>query len=104
DLLTKDDASSRNAITAFDLTQYVCGRLAPEAAQAKEWLERLVTVLLKAGVPPERRDDVAAAVLTVLGISPDATSCRWARGCLLRLGIDLTAEPPPADGVRGYQA
>jgi hypothetical protein len=104
DLLTKDCGPARNALTAFDLTQYVCDRLRPDAAQAKAWLERLITILLNAGVPPERRDDVAAAVLTIAGMSPQTSRCRWARGRLLRLGVDFAGEPPPADGVRGYQA
>jgi sugar phosphate permease len=76
-----------NALIAFDLTQDVCARLRPDAAQAKGWLERLVKALLEAGVPPERRGDVAAAVLTLLGMAPETAACRWARGCLLRAAL-----------------
>ena len=103
-LLTKDGAPTRNVLTAFDLTQYVCDRLRPELAQAKGWLEQLIRVLLDSGVPLERRDDVAAAILVALGIEPNDGRYRWARSCLLRLGADFANEPPTADGVRGYQA
>ncbi len=103
-LLTKDGGSARHALIAFDLTQYVCDRLRPDAAQARGWLDRLITVLLNTGVPPERRDDVAAAVLTVVGMSPQPGRYRWARGCMLRLGVDFGGEPPLAEGVRGFQA
>jgi hypothetical protein len=103
-VLTRDGGPARDALIAFDLTQYVCGRLRPDAAQAREWLDQLIRALLNAGVPPERRQDVAAAVLTVLGASPQAGLWRWARGCLLRLGLDFGGEPPLAEGVRGFQA
>ena len=88
---------------AFDLTGYICDRLRPDAAQARLWLERIIRVLLTAGVPPERRDDVAAAVLTVLGMSLEYGLGRWARGCLLRLGVDFAGPPPSHVAVRGYQ-
>lgn len=104
DVLTKDGSPPRNALIAFDLTQYVCDRLRPDPARARVWLNRLITLLLSAGVPPERRDDVAAACLTVLGMCPELGLCRWARGCLLRLGVDFSGEPPALDGVRGFQA
>ena len=104
DLLIKDGAPTRNMLTAFDLTQYVCDRLRPKPAQAKEWLEKLIRVLVNSGVPLERRDDIAAAVLVALAAAPDVGRCRWARGCLLSLGMDFANEPPTADGVRGFQA
>ena len=104
DLLTKDDASVRNVLTAFDLTQYVCGRLRPEPAQAKEWLEQLIRVVVNSMVPLERRNDIAAAILVALGTASDVGRCRWARSCLLRLGVEFADEPPAADGVRGYQS
>ena len=103
DLLTKDSAPARNMLTAFDLTQYVCDRLQPEPAQAKRWLEQLIRVLVNSGVPLERRGDIAAATLVALGVAPDVGRCRWARSCLLRLGVDFANEPPATDGVRGYQ-
>jgi hypothetical protein len=103
-LLTKDGSSSRNTLIAFDLTQYVCDRLRPEPAQARGWLERLIKALLNAGVAPERRDDIAAAILTVLGMSPEPGLYRWARGCLLRLGVDFSGAPPLGDSARGFHA
>ena len=104
DLLTKAGAPSRNVLTAFDLTQYVCDRLRPNQVQAKAWLEQLIRILVNTGVPAERRDDIAAAVLTVSATAPDVRVCRWARGCLLRLGVHFACKPPRADRVRGYQA
>ena len=104
DLLTKDAAPVRNMLTAFDLTQYVCDRLRPDLVQAKRWLEKLIRVLVNSDVPLERREDIAAAALVALGVKPDVDRCRWARSCLLRLGVDFSKEPPTADGVRGYQA
>ena len=103
-LLTKESAPARNALMAFDLTQYVCDRLRPETSQAKEWLEKLIHILMRSGVPNERRTDIAAAVMVALGVNPVIDRCRWARGCLMRLGVNLATAPPTADGVRGYQA
>jgi hypothetical protein len=107
-LWTKDGAPARYALVAFDLAQYVCDRLRdrlrPDPARAKVWLERLTTILPNVGVPPHRRDDVAAAVLTILGMSPQRELIRLARGRLLALGVDLRGEPPSAQGVRSFQA
>jgi hypothetical protein len=102
-VLTRDGVGFRAAIIAFYLTGYICDRLRPDAAQARTWLERIIKVLLGVDLPPDRRDDVAAAILTVVGISPEPALYRWARGCLLRLGIEFTGPPPSTDGVRGYQ-
>ena len=104
DLLTRDGAPVRNTLTAFDLTQYVCDRLRPELEQAKEWLDKLIHVLVNSDVPLDRRDDIAAAVLVALGVKPDVGRCRWARSCLLRLGVNFGTAPPSADGVRGFEA
>lgn len=101
-LLLKPGGPPRNALIAFDLTQYVCARLRPDAGQAKAWLGRLIRALLDAGVPPERRSDVAAAVMTLLAMAPETGACRWARGCLLRLETDFSGEAPPDDGVQGF--
>ena len=86
------------------LTQYVCERLRPEVARVKAWLERLISALLKAGVPPERRDDVAAAILFMLGI--------WHGTQRLSVGARLS--PPNEygffwrcsidEGVQGFQS
>ena len=82
-LLTRDGGPPRNALVAFDLTQYVCARLRPDAVQAKEWLDKLLRVLLDGGVPPERNNDVAAAVLAVLAMAPGSavTAGRAAAFC-----------------------
>lgn len=104
DLLVTEGAPVRNLLAAFDLTQYLCDRLRPESAQARKWLDDLVDVLVKSALPPERRDDVSAAILVSLGVAPDVDRCRWARGRLLCLGVDFASGPPSADGVRGYVA
>jgi hypothetical protein len=93
--------SHRMALIAFDLTQYICDRFRPEEEDARRWLAQLLRALLGVSLPVERRDDVAAAVLTALGAG--SGNCRWARSCLLRLGIDLDSEPPSALGVQGFQ-
>lgn len=106
DLLTRPGAPPRYALIALDLTQYVCARLRPDAAQAKTWLERLIRVLIGTDVPDERRGDVAAAVLTIaaMQVDPAPATCRWARHCLLRLGVEFDGGPPDAEGVRGFTA
>jgi hypothetical protein len=104
DLLVAPKGAPRHAMVAFDLTQYICERLQPEATRAKSWLERLIKVLLNAGVPPERRNDVAAAILVLLGVWSEPSGYRWARGSLLRLGIDMSGEIPSTDGVQGFQS
>jgi hypothetical protein len=104
ELLLADDASSRNAMVAFDLAHYLCGRLQPDVSRVKEWLHRLFPGLLKAGVLPERRDDVAATVLLMAGASPEPHSYRWARDCLLRMNVDFSGSVPPMDGAYGFQA
>jgi hypothetical protein len=103
DVLTKDGSPPRNCEVAFDLTGFICARLRPDLQEVRGWLERVIRVWLAAGVRAERRDDVASAVLTVLGTAPEAGRFRWARGCLLRLGLDFSASPPSTDAVRNYQ-
>lgn len=102
-ILTKDGNSPRHCEVAFDLTGFICARLRPDLREARSWLERVIRVWLVAGVRPERRDDVATAVLTVLGSAPEAGRYRWARSCLLRLGLDPSAPPPSSDAVNNYQ-
>jgi len=102
-VLTKDGSPPRNCEVAFDLTGFICARLRPDLQEVRAWLERVIRVWLAAGVRAERRDDLASAVLTVLGTAPDAGRCRWARACLLRLGLDFSTPPPPGDAARNYQ-
>jgi hypothetical protein len=102
-MLTKDGGPQRNAVIAFELTGYICARLRPDPGLAQTWLEGVLRALMHVGVPPDRRDAIAAAVLTILGMAPDPGRYRWARGYLLHLGVDLLGQPPPNDGVRNYQ-
>lgn len=103
ELLTKDDSPPRYAEVAFDLTGYICARLTPELIRARAWLVAVIRAWLNCGVRSERREDVAAAILTVLGTAPDADRMRWARHSLLRLGRELSDVPPPAQVVHNYQ-
>ncbi|HWO35346.1 MAG TPA: hypothetical protein VNO32_41660 [Candidatus Acidoferrum sp.] len=103
-LLLSSEITPRNAIVAFDLTQYVCERLRPEVPRVKAWLERLVNALLKTGVPAERRDDVAAAILLLLAMWRETSGYRWARDCLLRLNVDFSGDIPSTKGVQGFQS
>jgi len=104
ELMLKPGAAARHVVMAFDLGHYICERLQPDAAQATRWLEKLIPALLKAGVPPERRSDVAAVVLALLSASPTPANLRWARGCLLRLEIDPSGAPPAGMGGQGFQS
>ena len=47
DRLVSPESTSRHAMMAFDLTQYVCERLQPEAPQVQAWLERLMKGLFE---------------------------------------------------------
>ena len=94
----------RYAMTAFDLTQYICERLQPDFAVAKNWLDQLIDKLVRVGPLPERRDEIAAAILTILGASTEIAEDRIARGRLIRLGKSLSDAPPSPDHVRGYQS
>lgn len=102
DLLVSDEPSARNAMVAFDLTHYICGRLQPDVGHVKNWLNRLIPALLKTGVPTDRRDDVAATILLLAGVSAEVNGYRWARHCLLRMDIDFSVGIPPMDGVSGF--
>ena len=104
DLMLKPGTAARNMVMAFDLGHYICERLQPDIAQASRWLEKLLPAMLKAGVPAERRFDVAAAVLALLSASPSRGKLRWARGCLLGLEIDLSGTPPVGMSGQGFQS
>jgi hypothetical protein len=92
------------ALTAFDLTQYVCERLQPEFHIAYTWLERLVEALDTPELPPERRTSIAAAILILLACGEDPDGTRRARTRLLRLGYPLSGNPPSMDTVQGFQS
>ena len=102
DRLVSLESPLRHVMMAFDLTQYVCERMQPEAARAQAWLERLVKAFMKVGVPPERRNDVAGGVLILFAIAPETRGCRWARDCLLHVGVDMGGKAPSMDGVQGF--
>jgi hypothetical protein len=93
-----------SAITAFDFTQYVCERLAFDSVKAGRCLQRLITIALASDVPLERRDDIAAAILTQLGAKPDLGGERSARARLLKLRHNLSGPPPSPSLTEGFQS
>jgi hypothetical protein len=103
-LLLSAENAPRHALTAFDLTQYVCERLQPDICIARAWLERLVAALAAVPLPADRRENVAAAILVLLACGDDPKGARTARSRLLRLGYPLSGEPPSAEGVHGFQS
>jgi hypothetical protein len=103
-LLLSPENAPRHALTAFDLTQYVCERLQPDVGVAQAWLARLVDVLAVFPPPTDRREDVAAAILILLVGNDDANGTRMARSRLLRLGYPLSEKVPSSEGVQGFQS
>lgn len=104
DLLVSPGNAPRYAVTAFDLTQYVCERLQPDAAKATSWLQRLIDAMLSSNLAEERREVVAAAILTQLGARLEPGGERLARAKLLRLHFDLSGLAPSVDLTRGFQS
>jgi hypothetical protein len=51
------------------------------------WLKRLIRALLDAGVPPERRNDVAAAVMTLFGASQSPALARHGKASFVSTWI-----------------
>jgi hypothetical protein len=58
---------------------------APRRLPVQGWLDRIVRALPAAGVPPDKRDDIAAAILTLFVFMPTPGLCRRVRASLLRL-------------------
>jgi hypothetical protein len=104
ELLLSPENAPRHAITAFDLTQYVCERLQPDFRIAKAWLERLVDVLLRVADPSGRTEDIAAAILVLLACDYQPSGARKARTRLLRLGFPISSEAPSPERVQGFQS
>jgi hypothetical protein len=103
EILTRNGSSPRNAEIAFDLTGFICARLRPDIGRARAWLESVIRTWMSAGVRAERREDVAAAILTLLGMAPDVEAARRARNSLLSLGRDLSTPPPSSELMHNYQ-
>lgn len=104
DTLLRPGSSSRQIFIAFDLAEYMCERLRPSVAQARAWLERLVKAVSEAGVPPERRNDIATSILMLTDAESKITSLRWAKEQILSLGFDLMGDPPLSESLHGFQA
>ena len=102
--LLSEKFAEQYAITAFDLTQYICDRLRPDASRVRGWLEQILATLRRVSVPPERTDDVASAIITLLGSEAERGGERTARGQLLRLGVNMDGEPPAAALSQGFQS
>lgn len=103
-ILTSPKAPVKHLLIAFDLTQYLCERLQLDEQVAKEWLKRLIDLLGDAGVPEERREDIAASTVVLVASAPSREMLRWARQRLLKLGVDLESEAPSLEGAGGFQS
>jgi hypothetical protein len=103
ELLLSPENAPRHAITAFDLTQYVCERLQPNFGIAQAWLERLVDTLSRMAGPSDRKQDIAAAILVLLACDCQPGAARKARTRLLRLGFPVSGEAPSPERVQGFQ-
>ena len=120
-LLISPENIERNGIVALDLTQYICERLRPDLAPnfypvlsslrwpdvtiLRDWLEKLIIALSRLQIPDERRNDVAATIMTLHGAVPaDLNSDRMLRSRLIALGLDLKSAPPSSDAVMGFQS
>lgn len=104
DLLLSEGNAPRHALTAFDLTCYMCERLQPDIETTRIWLDRLLAPLAAGSWPTDRLEDIAAAVVVWSGFRTDAARTRNARGRLLRLGYSLQGAPPSLDRIRGLEA
>jgi hypothetical protein len=104
EFLLSPENAPRHAITAFDLTQYVCERLQPDIGIAKAWLKRLVVVLAHVVVPSDRREDVAAAFMVLLAYDYEPSDARTARAWLLGLGFPVSGTAPTPERVQGFQS
>jgi len=93
-----------HAITAFDLTQYVCERLQPSVDLARNWLERLLNIITQGPIPQDRREDVAAAVLVLLASEHESPQFLAARARLIRLSFPLSGGSPSPERARGFQS
>ena len=103
DLLLNDKNAPTYAMSALDLTQYVCQRLQPYAGTARRWVNRVVDTIIRVGPPPEDREEIAAAILTLLGASEEGAE-RTARSRLIRLGWDLSGGMPLPEAADGLQS
>jgi hypothetical protein len=104
DLLTSTENAPRHAITAFDLTQYICERLQPDINIAKGWLQRLIAALMRTPPPEDRLEDMAAAILVLLACEFEPNQARLARSRSLRLGFPISGESPSPERVQGFQS
>jgi hypothetical protein len=95
----------RQPIRAVDITQYVCERLKLEAYLVRAYIERLV----RAFVPPiasvENQNVYSGLALLSAG-QLNGTSemrARSLRRLILRMGLDLGAEPPLSVRLGGFE-
>lgn len=102
-LLLADVPSSQRVVTAFDLTEYVCDRLQPDADVSNRWFRRVFDAFAVSGLPEERRDDVFASIVRFASTLANA-DFRWARSALLHLGADLNGPPPSSSRDPGLPA
>lgn len=95
-------SEGRNAIAAFDLAQYLCDRLEPDATRSAGWLRRIIMAFSRDDLPEDRRTDVAAAICLLHVPVTGRPSMRAARHRLIALGFEVEGDPPALKGVAGF--
>lgn len=103
DLMVAPGQATRNAIAAFELSNYICDRLRPDELPGRRWLDHSLDALVGLPLDPVQADAVAAAVLLKAAASRGDVP-RLARSMLIRLGLPVTGDCPSLDSVAGFAA
>ena len=104
ELMLSAENETRHAFTAYELTRYVCDRLRPEPRKVMKWLQELADALTRHDFPSERREEISAVVLLLLGAGlRDKPALRKTRARLLRVGVDMSGAPPSREFVHGLE-
>ena len=105
DKMLGDDNGRRDLGAAVQITQYVCERLSLSEGTVDHYVERLLTAMTNAEIPPDDRMSMAAVVLVPTarrhGVE-DPAALRSARRRLQRLGVPVAGDPPSMELVRGF--
>lgn len=102
--LVAGNPTADDVLMALDLTGFVCDRLRPDAATARQWLALLLNVQSRLEIPEERKPDIVAASLAVLRSTPTPEALRSTRGRLLRMGVNFTTLNPNEEAASRFVA
>ncbi|MFC0386882.1 hypothetical protein [Muricoccus vinaceus] len=104
-LLVEGTLIHRDYATAFELTQYVCDRLRPDAVTAQRYLHRLVVAFTEGNVPEAFKQAAAATALVALVLEPDTDDAlKRARFRVLRIGLNPNGSAPDVSSVERFRA